>query len=94
MISPHIELSQIDRLRINKVVTDITGIASFALAASILLWRGGICIPDQRIYAVIFGAACRGLYFAVIVSLLRLRRKQLAAPPRGSDCSEGPADAT
>jgi len=67
--------SQSDPFRISKLLAGISGMAIFSLGASIALWRAGIYIPNLKFSALLFGVPCLGLYFAMVVNLMRLRNK-------------------
>jgi hypothetical protein len=68
---------------INKLLATVSGMAVMALCALVALWKGGICIPDQRFYSVLFGVSIFGLYIAVVINLSRLRRRLKADPALG-----------
>jgi hypothetical protein len=70
------------RFIINKLLAAIFGMVVMALCGFVVLWRGAICIPDQRFYSLLFGVPFLGLYIAVVINLSRLRRQLEEAPFR------------
>ena len=82
------------RFQVGKLIAGISGMAVFALGASIALWRASVCIPDLKFSSVLFGVPCIGLYVAMIVNLVRLRRKLkslLSIAPNETGSSDGNA---
>ena len=66
---------ELERSPIGKLIAGISGMAIFELGASIALWRASVCIPNLRFSALLFGVPCLGLYVAMMVNLVRLRKK-------------------
>ena len=71
----HNDKSGANHFEIGKLLAGVSGMAAFALLASVQLWRAGICIPNCKFFALELGVPGLGLYLAMVVVLLRLRGK-------------------
>lgn len=82
--------SGIGDFEFGKLLAGISGMAAFALLASVQLWRAGICIPNMKFFAFEVGVPGLALYFAVYVNLVRLRRKLKSVLAQGGGAPATP----
>jgi hypothetical protein len=71
-----------------KVLAGISGMMIFATCAFVALWKAGICIPNLRFSAILFGAPCIGLYLALVTNFVRLQNKQKTTVKNHGDPSQ------